>query len=145
MNKLQVAVKLLQLLNERTYIDSKIVADALDVSVRTAQRYLVDLSFMPCVINAENSHRYALNPDYKIKDVILNGANNADAGVRKFAGKEMDSIGSSLCLACGEARNYFSNRSIFDASKSITSRKYEMDKLAQMIKTRLAAKKCSFP
>ncbi len=145
MNKLQVAVKLLQLLNERTYIDSKIVADELNVSLRTAQRYLVDLSYMPCVTNVDNSHRYALTPDYKIKGVILDAAAFADAGTRKDVDKEIGGIGGSLCLACGEARNYFGNRSIFDTSKGIISKKYEMDKLAQMIKSRLAAKKCSFP
>ena len=50
MNKLDTALRLLRLLNERRCIDSRAVADELNVSMRTAQRYLLELSGLPCVI-----------------------------------------------------------------------------------------------
>lgn len=145
MNKLQVALKLLQLLNERQYIDSKIVANEFHVSIRTAQRYLVDLSFMPCVINLDNSSKYALNPDYKLKDIIVNAHHHSSEEIKQVNGTQMNDIKHSLCLLCGEARNYFNNKSIFASSKNIIKNRYEIDKLASMIKKSLASKKCSFP
>jgi predicted DNA-binding transcriptional regulator YafY len=72
MNKLHVAVRLLQLLNERKSITTRIVADALQVHVRTAQRYLNDISVLPCVICDEEKHTYSLSAGYSINDSILN-------------------------------------------------------------------------
>lgn len=72
MNKLHVAVRLLQLLNERKSITTRIVADALQVHVRTAQRYLNDISVLPCVICDEENHTYSLSTEYSINDSILN-------------------------------------------------------------------------
>ena len=73
MNKLHVALRLIQLLNERKSITSRIVADEFNVSLRTAQRYLLELSSMPCVIVSEEGqdNHYALAPDYKLKDPLL--------------------------------------------------------------------------
>lgn len=71
MNKLHIAVKLIQLLNERKSIDSKTVATELEVSLRTAQRYLLDLSNLPCVMCDEEKNRYYLAPDYHLKDSLL--------------------------------------------------------------------------
>jgi hypothetical protein len=145
MNKLNVALKLIQLLNERKYINSKIIARELNVSIRTAQRYLTDLSFMPCVVNQDNNHTYALNPDYKVKDILANNGIQHDIKIlHKITNQAID-IKHSLCLLCGDKRNYFDNISIFDKSNSIIKNKYEVDKLASMIKNRLAHKKCSFP
>ncbi len=53
MNKLEVAIKLLRLLNERKSITSKMIADEFNVSVRTAQRYIRELSVLPFAISAE--------------------------------------------------------------------------------------------
>ena len=72
MNKLNVALNLLKLLNERKEIDSTLVADELNVSIRTAQRYLGDLSSMPCVSYNEQSHKYGLVEEYPLKKVLLN-------------------------------------------------------------------------
>jgi predicted DNA-binding transcriptional regulator YafY len=72
MNKLHVAVRLFQLLNERRSITTKIVADELQVHVRTAQRYLNDISVLPCVVCDEEKHTYSLSPVYVINDSILN-------------------------------------------------------------------------
>ena len=73
MNKLHVALKLLQLLNDRKSINSRIVADEFNVSIRTAQRYLLELSGMPCVTVSEEGqdNHYGLAPDYKLKDPLL--------------------------------------------------------------------------
>ena len=71
MNKLNVALNLLKLLNERKEIDSTLVASELNVSIRTAQRYLCDLSSMPCVSYDEESHKYSLMAEYHIKKALL--------------------------------------------------------------------------
>jgi predicted DNA-binding transcriptional regulator YafY len=71
MNKLGTALRLIRLLNERKALDSRIVATELNVSLRTAQRYLLELSSLPCVIAYEKEHIYALSPDYHLKDALL--------------------------------------------------------------------------
>ena len=71
MNKLGVSLKLIQLLNERTCIDSKTVANELNVSIRTAQRYLLELSALPCVITDEKNFHYCMASDYKIKEALV--------------------------------------------------------------------------
>ena len=72
MNKLHVAIRLLQLLNERQSITTRTVADALQVHVRTAQRYLNDISVLPCVVCDEERHSYSLSADYTINESLLN-------------------------------------------------------------------------
>jgi predicted DNA-binding transcriptional regulator YafY len=76
MNKLDIALKLLRLLNERRCLDSRIVAGELNVSLRTAQRYLLELSGLPCVITDEKEHTYSLNSDYPLKDALLKGVDS---------------------------------------------------------------------
>ena len=44
------ALRLLRLLNERKVLNSRIVAEEFDVNIRTAQRYLLYLSDLPCVV-----------------------------------------------------------------------------------------------
>ena len=79
MNKLHVALSLLKLLNERKYVNSAVVAGELNVSIRTAQRYLCDLSSLPCVSHDEQKHTFCLVPDYPLNKVLLDckGAVNA--------------------------------------------------------------------
>jgi len=72
MNKLHVALNLLKLLNERKYVNSAVVAGELNVSIRTAQRYLCDLSSLPCVSYDEQKHIFYLVPDYPLSKVLLN-------------------------------------------------------------------------
>jgi len=71
MNKLHVALSLLKLLNERKYVNSAAVAAELNVSIRTAQRYLCDLSSLPCVSHDEQKHTFCLVPDYPLNKVLL--------------------------------------------------------------------------
>jgi hypothetical protein len=71
MNKLNVALNLLKLLNERKEIDSVLVAGELNVSIRTAQRYLCDLSSLPCVSHDEQNHKFCIVPDYPLKKALL--------------------------------------------------------------------------
>jgi hypothetical protein len=71
MNKLNVALNLLKLLNERREIDSALVAGELNVSIRTAQRYLCDLSSLPCVSHDEQNHKFCIVPDYPLKKALL--------------------------------------------------------------------------
>ena len=75
MNKLDVSLKLIRLLNERSQIDSAVVANELNVSLRTAQRYLLELSALPCVMAEPKKHSYSVAKDYKIKEVLLNDYN----------------------------------------------------------------------
>jgi hypothetical protein len=71
MNKLHVALTLLKLLNEKKEIDSALVAGELNVSIRTAQRYLCELSSMPCVSHDEQSRKYSLVEEYPLKKALL--------------------------------------------------------------------------
>src|SRR3990172_6368599 len=66
------ALRLLRLLNERRVLTSRIVADEFGVNIRTAQRYLLYLSDLPCVITDEEKHSYSLTSDYIVSDKILN-------------------------------------------------------------------------
>jgi predicted DNA-binding transcriptional regulator YafY len=66
------ALRLLRLLNERKVLTSRIVAEVFGVNIRTAQRYLLYLSDLPCVIVDEEKHTYSLTSDYVITDKILN-------------------------------------------------------------------------
>jgi len=66
------ALRLLRLLNERRVLTSRIVADEFGVNIRTAQRYLLYLSDLPCVITDEEKHTYSLTSDYLVSDKILN-------------------------------------------------------------------------
>jgi predicted DNA-binding transcriptional regulator YafY len=66
------ALRLLRLLNERKVLTSRIVAEAFGVNIRTAQRYLLYLSDLPCVVVDEEKHTYMLTSDYVITDKILN-------------------------------------------------------------------------
>jgi predicted DNA-binding transcriptional regulator YafY len=76
MNKpamMEYALHLLRLLNERKRITSRVVADEFDVDIRTAQRYLLHLSALPCVVVDEATHSYSLASDY-FSDRILNSS-----------------------------------------------------------------------
>ena len=144
MNKLEVAIKLLRLLNERKELDSKTVADELNVSLRTAQRYLMELSAMPCVINGRTNNTYTLNEDYQIKKAIVT-ITKADAPEKLTIEKtSLTSLSKSLCLHCGNARNYFGDTFWIDDKRPI-SNKDKIDKLASIIKRRLKSNRCSFP
>ncbi len=83
MNKLYVALRLLQLLNERRFITSSIVADDLDVSLRTAQRYLLELSGFPFVVYSEQKNSYSLAPNYTLKKALMSGAGACTPGTGK--------------------------------------------------------------
>jgi len=66
------ALRLLRLLNERKVLTSRVVAEEFGVTIRTAQRYLLYLSALPCVIADEEKHTYSLTSDYVVSDKILN-------------------------------------------------------------------------
>jgi predicted DNA-binding transcriptional regulator YafY len=66
------ALRLLRLLNEKKTLTSRIVAEEFDVNIRTAQRYLLYLATLPCVVVDEEKHTYSLTSDYVISDKILN-------------------------------------------------------------------------
>lgn len=101
MNKLDVALKLLRLLNERKTLDSRTVANELNVSLRTAQRYLLDLSSLPCVITYEKEHTYSLATDYQIKDALCKTE-------YPFQKPHQDAIEihKAICAVCGGGRNF---------------------------------------
>ena len=66
------ALRLLRLLNEKKVLTSRIVEAEFNVNIRTAQRYLLYLSDLPCVVADEEKHTYTLTSDYVITDKILN-------------------------------------------------------------------------
>lgn len=71
MNKLYTALSLIKLLNENKKIDSKKVSDELGVSIRTAQRYLLELSILPGVIQNEKDNSYSLIDSYSFEGTFL--------------------------------------------------------------------------
>ena len=71
MDKLYTALNLIKLLNENKKINSSFVAEKLEVSKRTAQRYLQELSSLPGVIYDEKDYSYSLVDSYKFEDAFL--------------------------------------------------------------------------
>jgi predicted DNA-binding transcriptional regulator YafY len=144
MNKLEVAIKLLQLVNERNTINSNVVAKELNVSLRTAQRYLRELSTLPCIVTQENNKDYVIYPDYKLKEALLNFS-LCEIAFKKLGGDySASSINEVLCLVCGKVRDKISNTLVkFDDSDAELAEKLEQ--LASSIRETLRARKCSFP
>lgn len=145
MNKLDVALKLLQLLNERRTIDSKTVAHELNVSIRTAQRYLVELSILPCVTTNQEEHSYTLNADYKLSGALSNGHPSpvVDALARQKPA-EPEKVGKRLCLFCGSLRLSSSGATAIVGpphSNNLT----RINRLASIISKKLKSGKCPFP
>lgn len=144
MNKLDVAIKLLRLLNERKSINSKIVADELDVSLRTAQRYLLELSVMPCVINLHNSNTYTLDPNYKISEGLL----NVTSSEHKDLQSHIRRIGNSnqvICLVCGQTRKISNKMPMSCSINNAFLSNSAIDKLVAIIKKKLEGKKVGYP
>jgi len=71
MDKLYTALNLIKLLNENKKINSGFVAERLEVSKRTAQRYLQELSSLPGVIYDERDYSYSLVDSYKFENTFL--------------------------------------------------------------------------
>ena len=144
MNKLHVALKLLQLLNERKSINSKIVADTFHVSLRTAQRYLLELSNMPCVIvSAEGQdNNYGLAPGYKLRSTLLQADESEPVlyGLSKSHHEGMR-LNDTICLMCGKSRGKLL------ASPHIHGRdtRQNINLLVSIIRKQLLKGKCGFP
>jgi len=76
MEQLGKALGLIKLLNEKQKIDSSIVAEEFGVSVRTAQRYLVEASRLLPIQSEEvgkNKFEYSLMEHYSFKDSLMSG------------------------------------------------------------------------
>lgn len=141
MNKLEVAIKLLQLLNERKTITSKVIADELNVSVRTAQRYIQELSVLPCFVSHQDNNTYELYSDYKLKEALLNTSlceilhNKVKIGNRPISTAEI------ACLVCESGHNKYDHSFfVFDVNDSDNMNKLEQ--LTRHIRKSLEAKKC---
>ncbi len=140
MNKLEVAIKLLQMLNERKTITSKVIADEFDVSIRTAQRYLRELSALPCFVSQHNNYSYELYPDYKLKEALLN-TSLCDILHRKIQSESSISTAEIACLVCGLSHNKYNHTLyVFDASD--IDNKDKTEQLLEHIRTMLKANKC---
>ena len=144
MNKLDVAMRLLQLLNERKELDSKTVAHELNVSIRTAQRYLMELSAMPYVTNGRNHNSYTFDPTYQINKTIINFAGTSTDEQSKAEKTAILSMKKPICLVCGNNKSYFDNAFLTFDSRP-TSNKYKIDKLIAIIERRLRYSRYSFP
>ncbi len=147
MNKLDTALRLLRLLNERRCIDSRLVADELDVSLRTAQRYLLELSGLPCVIADENNHTYRVNADYPVKEAFLRSG-GADDLLREFQKgvQAALTLKDVTCLKCGEARNGFLEPLLVPMRKEIPrDNRQKLNLIVSLVRERLKGGKCGFP
>jgi hypothetical protein len=147
MNKLDIALKLLRLLNERKAINSAVVAEHLDVSLRTAQRYLLELSTLPCVVSDERNHTYALADDYPLKAALLR--NPASVPAAATAEGEDDCtplLRERVCLACGHGRDRFPELALLPhGSVRHRDTRQIIGQLLHLVKTRLPHHKCGFP
>jgi predicted DNA-binding transcriptional regulator YafY len=144
MNKLHVALKLLRLLNERKSINSKIVADEFNVSLRTAQRYLLELSSMPCVVVSEEGqdYHYGLSTDYKLKDPLLR-ANEFEHVLVKLSRSHQEKLrlNDTICLMCGKSRG-----KLVETPNMIgRDNRQNINLLVSIVKKQLANGKCHFP
>jgi len=144
MNKLHVALKLLQLLNERKSINSRIVADEFNVSLRTAQRYLLDLSSMPCVIISEEGqdNHYGLAPDYKFKGPLLK-ADEPEHVIYRVSRSHQGGLqlNDTICMMCGKSRG-----KLFESPymHGRDNRQY-INRWVSIIRKQLSNGKCGFP
>jgi len=71
MNKLYIALNLIRLLNDNKYVTSNIVAEEFEVSIRTAQRYLNEMTYLPGVCYDEENHRWYLTDKYGLQESYL--------------------------------------------------------------------------
>lgn len=147
MNKLDVALKLLGLINERKYINSQIVADELEVSLRTAQRYLIDLSALPCVLTDEKEHTYYLAPDHNFKDALLY-AHQSERALRDFQkeSRKEAKIAELICVMCGSGRRKVLELPLVPVS-GVRSRdnRQKINHLLALVRRELNRGRCGFP
>jgi hypothetical protein len=144
MNKLDTALKLLRLLNERKTLDSRIVAAELAVSLRTAQRYLLELSSLPCVITDEKEHIYALNSDYRLKDALLHvPASERPLNLFPRDSRETMELNDVICMACD--RNRGSSPGVPAHTCNHRDNRQKVDLLVSLIRRRLKEERYGFP
>lgn len=141
MNKLEVALKLFQLLNERREIDSKTVARELDVSLRTAQRYLSELATLPCVTNEENHRTYSLNGDYKLKDALKNGEGLQSDRDARMSWPPRANLSQTVCHLCCRARSHSGSAVCPAAVNKGAGSLNEINKLTSIISKRLTTRR----
>jgi hypothetical protein len=142
MNKLDIAIRLLRLLNERKELDSRTVARELQVSIRTAQRYLIELSTMPCVTNGSNNNTYALNEDYHLSKALLGEASSPDENSAVISPPL--TIDKTTCQVCRKSGNIF-DCTIFGCDEMPISNKHKIDRLTALIERRLKSRRGSYP
>ncbi|HEY6871710.1 MAG TPA: hypothetical protein VI298_03165 [Geobacteraceae bacterium] len=141
MNKLDVALKLLRLLNERKTLDSRIVADELNVSLRTAQRYLLDLSGLPCVIADEKEHTYGLASDYSVKDALLT-VYRSEIPPAFQGGGDVD---KAICGICRTGRHGFPEIPCFSRDGIPRDNRQKINQLVSLIRRKLKEKMRGLP
>lgn len=71
MNKLYVALNLIRLLNENRTVTSAIVAEDMGISLRTAQRYLLEMSHLPGVCYDDARHCWYMTEKYGLSESYL--------------------------------------------------------------------------
>jgi predicted DNA-binding transcriptional regulator YafY len=144
MNKLHVALKLIHLLNERKSLNSRIVADELNVSLRTAQRYLNDLSVLPCVISSEKAQTniFSLSNDYELKDALIN-AHGSEHVLRELTNSNKRAFESrdAICSVCGNCRGKLVEMPFIHGKDN----RQKINSLISIIRKQLLRGKCSFP
>lgn len=140
MDKLNIALRLIQLLNERKSINSKYVAEEFNVSLRTAQRYLAELSMLPCVMNLNNNHTFAINPEYKLHDIISNGGKSESNQGQVASTGIITRLNTGTCLLCASTNKHVLNSHVISNSNNLTM----INRLASIIEKKLKLKKCSY-
>jgi hypothetical protein len=141
MNKLDVAIRLIQMLNERKFINSNIIAEEFDVSLRTAQRYIKELSTLPCFVSHENSNCYELVPNYKFKEALLH-SNIFDIIRNKLRYNNCDCTGDEVfCLVCGAVKGKICEK-LFVFDDADIDNKLKFDQIITIIRDILREHNC---
>jgi hypothetical protein len=143
MNKLHIAVKLIHLLNERKQVNSRMVAEELNVSIRTAQRYLNDLSSLPCVLSTEDSrnNQYYLSPEYKLNGALTDLPDNGKKTPSLPVSPAVVQSNGSVCLACGIRRGHLPEI----ASGQCRNALQQINLIVSIVRKQLGRTKCPFP
>jgi hypothetical protein len=115
----------------------------LDVSVRTAQRYLRELSALPCVITHDDNNNYEICPDYKLKEALLNSS-FCEIVLRKLnKSNNASTIDEVYCVVCSKTRDELSHSLLVFKDKDLDD-SYQFEQLNAAVKDMLRLKKDSF-
>ena len=89
MDKLGVAIELIMMLNRYQKLDTRKIRDEMGVSLRTAQRYMQQISMIPMVVYDEATNTCALTEDADLKAFLSSSEISFLTAVLQYAGSSL--------------------------------------------------------